>query len=291
MDQDIKVYHYCVSYIDLLGHRMALEGQELIPNNAKDALAFEQTIINSIGAIVTLQHDADALMRSALDNSSFRLSLPAQHQSDWDEMMKDRVKLQRWSDGLVNFVALTNKDVRCPMSGIFRLFLSTGSLCMTGLVRGFPIRGAIEVAWGVELHDNELYGAALSQAYKLENEIAQYPRIVVGDQAVNLLHEALNDQKDDHFAQFNKALAQSCLNMLIRDVDGVWIVHYLGNEFLQTISAKQREEIYNMAHTFIKSQIKLHYDSKDTKLAFRYKCLFDYFNSFPLATPDNLSTS
>jgi hypothetical protein len=180
-----NAYNYLISFIDLLGQRDALKGQGLMPvfKTEEDHKQFISTLKDSIGAILRLQVRADDMLREGQRDrpeSPFRASLSDEQKVLWDEMSRARVTTQRWSDGLVSFVCLGDKNIKCPLNSVFNVFGSAGSLCFMGLASGRPLRGAIDVAWGVEIHPGELYGAAVARAYELESIYAQYPRIVIG---------------------------------------------------------------------------------------------------------------
>lgn len=288
-EEPLQAGNYCVSFIDLLGQRKALEGQGLLPLVTTDAEHSQliDTLRKSVGAIIKLQSQAEEMLAPLLSprqNSPFRAALPPEQHAIWDQMHFSRIKTQRWSDGLVSFLCLGDKDVKCRMNGVFALFGLAGTLCFLGLATRNPIRGAIDVAWGVELHPGELYGAAVARAYELESEVAQYPRIVVGAEAVKLLqiHQANTGQ--DLYSQNDRALAKLCLDMLIQDVDGNWVVHYLGEEFQTAISHAQHAEIYYAAKKFVFEQVMEHNTSKNTKLSLRYSHLLHYFDAHPLVT-------
>lgn len=288
-EEPLQAGNYCVSFIDLLGQRKALESQGLLPLVKTEAEHSQliETLRKSVGAIVKLQNQAKEMLTPLLSprqDSPFRAAFPPEQHAIWDEMGFSRIKTQRWSDGLVSFLCLGDKDVKCRMNGVFALFGLAGTLCFLGLATRNPIRGAIDVAWGVELHPGELYGAAVARAYELESEVAQYPRIVVGAEAVKLLQVHQANTGQDLYSQNDRALAKLCLNMLIQDVDGNWIVHYLGDEFQRAISHAQHAEIYLAAKTFVFEQVMEYNASKNTKLALRYAHLLNYFEAYPLAS-------
>ena len=287
-DEPLQAGNYCVSFIDLLGQRKALEGQGLLPPFGTEAerIQLNATLRQSVGAIIKLQSRAEEMLQPLLSprlDSPFRAALPPEQHAIWDEMHFTRVKTQRWSDGLVSFLCLGDKDVKCRMNGVFVLLGLAGTLCLLGLAARTPIRGAIDVAWGVELHPGELYGAAVARAYELESEVAQYPRIVVGIETVKLLQAHLANPEQDLYSQNDKALAALCLGMLAQDVDGNWLVHYLGEEFQNAISHDHHAELYSAAIKFVVEQLMEHRTRKNTKLALRYSHLLHYFESHPSA--------
>lgn len=281
-----NAYNYLISFIDLLGQRDALKGQGLLPvfKTEEDHKQFISTLKDSVGAILKLQVRADDMLSEGQRDrpeSTFRASLPEEQKVLWDEMSRARVTTQRWSDGLVSFVCLGDKDIKCPLNSVFNVFGSAGSLCFMGLASRRPLRGAIDVAWGVEIHPGEIYGAAVARAYELESIHAQYPRIVIGSRVVAFLEAHKNNKEQDVYSANNRALAELCLGMLAQDADGIWILHYLGDQFRQTVTHKHHNEFYASARKFVEEQLQLHQRTANSKLAFRYSHLLSYFEAHP----------
>lgn len=281
---DLAVYNYCVSFIDLLGQRDALKGQALLPHfsSEDERRNFITTLKGTIGAILALQERASDMMAIGTRDAPLPASIAQEHQGVWDEMMRTRVHSQRWSDGLVSFVCLRDQEIKCPMNGIYNIIGQAGSLCLLGLASRHPLRGAIDIAWGVELLPGELYGAAVARAYELESEVAQYPRIVVSDRTIQFLESHITNTGQDVFSENNRELARLCYSMLIRDADGVALVHYLGKEFQQAISQGQHAHLYSEARIFVLEQLNTHQASRNSKLAFRYVNLLNYFDAHPI---------
>jgi hypothetical protein len=288
-DREWIAYNYCVAFVDLLGQRDALRGQGLLvrPQSDEQRKAFHEILRNSIGAIIKLQERAEEMLAPILQqnlDSPRRAALPLEQQPIWDEMQRTRITTQRWSDGLVLFACLGDTEIRCQMNGIFGIFGLTGSLCLLGLATGHPIRGAIEIAWGVELRPNELYGPAVARAYEIESEIAQYPRIVVGPETVRFLQAHSVNPGQDVFSQTDREFASLCLDMLVQDADGHWLLHYLGERFQFAVTHTQHAELYGMARKFVYDQLFTHQANRNTKLAFRYSHLVQYFDAHPPTT-------
>lgn len=273
--------NYCVGFFDLLGQREALRAQSLLPQPKSPAeeTAWVDTVKRSIGAIGSLHSRASGMLAARSNNQSgLRSSLPPEQQRLWDQMSAEKVRTQRWSDGLLCFSALKDSEVRCQMNGVFRLFGLAGTLCLMGLASKQPLRGALEIAWAAELYPGELYGAAVARAYELESEKAGYPRIVVGPQLLQFLslHSA-NDQMDP-FSRNDQSLAKLCLEMLVQDADGTWMLHYLGQTFQECISAEAHADLYEMAQDFIADELRRHAQNQNEKLRSRYALLARYFH-------------
>jgi hypothetical protein len=292
---DRTAFNYCVSFLDLLGQRDVLRGQGLLPkfNSEDEKKEFYSVIRDSIGAILRLQQQAETILEGILEkraDSPLRGQLSPDEQKEWDEMQMARVITQRWSDGLVSFVCLGDQEVKCPMNGVFGIFALAGSICLLGLAGHRPVRGAIDIAWGVELRPGELYGPVVARAYELESEFSQYPRIVVSPQVIQFLDAHRNNPEQDRFSQYNRSLAGVCRGMVLHDVDGLIILHYLGKEFQKSVSQALHSDLYSRARTFIGEQIEQHRRSGNSKLAFRYSHLALYFDAhFPSGSENPVS--
>lgn len=284
-----EAFNYCVSFVDLLGQKIVLKDQSLLPKmESQDEWEKVHSVIKeSLCSIFTLQRQSEAMLQSIKNPNpfpSFKDTLDEELQISWDEANITDIKTHRWSDGLMSFACLNKSKMKCYMNGVHGLFISTGLLCLLGLAKRHPIRGGIESAWGIELQPNELYGPAVARAYEFENDIAQYPRIVVGPKTIEILEIHQADPSQDAHAQCNQALAAKCLNMLIEDADGHWILHYLGKEFQNPFeaNAKMYANLYTDARKFVFEQLIEHKNKQDTNLVFRYMHLLKYFDDNPI---------
>jgi hypothetical protein len=146
---ELFIGNYCVSFIDLLGQRASLRNQSLLipPTSEEQQAVWLKTIRESIGAIASLQREAHQILTAATqgDLTGLRATRDAKDQALWDEMSTSRVTTQRWSDGLLSFCCLGDRQVKCQMNSVFKLFVLAGAHCFLGLARGQPVRGALEV--------------------------------------------------------------------------------------------------------------------------------------------------
>lgn len=279
---NIIVSNYCACFLDLLGQRNALKNQNLVPvfEDSKDEEKFINVLRESIGAIGNLQMQAAKLLESSKNVFSIRECLSENEKLNYDKMISPKPKQQRWSDGLVFYHSLNTKDEECPMNAVFEIFTLAGALCFLGLARKQPIRGAIEISWGVELHDNELYGAIVANSYELESSAAQYPRIIIGQHTMNYLSAYLAESPDPEktLNVYNHRLAVLCIDMTAVDQDGHHILNYLGKSFKDNIFREGSKDLYNEAYKYICEQYEIHKANKNSKLALRYTWLRGYFH-------------
>lgn len=280
--EDIKLANYAVAFIDLLGQRDAMAGERLLPDlpSQEKYDSFIAKVRLSVGSVYALYQHAESMLREmhVRSDSPFRESLTPEQRSEWDRIRAPSVRSQRWSDGLMAFASIANQDSPCPTIGIFDLLALSGALCLIGLSSGRPVRGGIDLAWGVQLRPGELHGPAVACAYHLESEVAGWPRIVVGSEFTKYLHSCsvVGDRPDQLMLS---SFAKRCLGMLTTDADGIVIVDYLGEGFREAVSESQHSMLYASALAFVRDQLQVHTDSGNEKLAARYLSLARYFEA------------
>ncbi|HEO66329.1 MAG TPA: hypothetical protein ENI73_10750 [Spirochaetes bacterium] len=277
-DKDYQINNFAAAFIDILGQQDQLSGCGLLPDMSvsENKIKFLDKVNKTIGIIQELHKTFDILYETYMENQA-GLKVPPEMKEDYERISKTELKYQRFSDGLVLFLSLGEDSESLPVNGLFALIGVCGSLAFMGLTKKQPIRAGLDIAWGVELNDNELYGCVVSKAYRLESIVAQYPRVVVGDEIVNYLKQLNSQVSDDVVTQYNKSLANICLEMIAEDYDGNYIVDYLGSAFTDFIAKELDESAYKDAFDFVLEQEKLWKDEKHTKLVTRYHILRKYF--------------
>lgn len=280
-NNDIKVYNYAAAFIDILGQKKAMEGCSLVPviKTDEDRDAFISVVRESIGVVITLHKMCQDYFNAYTNYKSGRKELlSADKQPLFEDMKKTNIKFQRFSDGLVVYLSLGDSSIKVPMNGLFGLLATCGSLCLLSLARGKPVRIGIDMAWGSELNENELYGCIIAKSHKLENEIAQYPRAVVGEQLVHYLVVSSKAEISDVFSIVNKQIADLCLEMIAVDEDGYHMIDYLGSGFKKNVATNLEDnKLYSLAYNFVLTQLEKAREEKDSKLGFRYSHLRNYF--------------
>ncbi len=272
-----ELQNYCMAFIDLLGQRDAMKGEGLLPlfQSEEDEENFKKRIKESIGQVVRLQENA-AYFLSDRPMLSIQDQLSEEERRVYDESKLLTMKQQRWSDGLVLYTSMQGK---VPMNAIFDIFGTAGALCLIGLGQKDPIRGGIDISWGAELHEGEVYGAVVANSYELET-IAQYPRVIVGDRVVQYLKVAIEQCDENDKAQLmNKELAELCLKMVAPDTDGYFIINYLGESFTEAYTKDNSTAFFKEAYSFAQEQYIIHQKAQNSKLAIRYNWLLSYFEA------------
>jgi hypothetical protein len=276
--------HYCVSFIDILGQRLEYKDERLLPEfkSTDEKEKFQIKVRNTIGKIDFLQRSTDIFLDKVLNYRSSVIEKVPPNQIDiYNKIKEVHLSRQRWSDGLVSFISLEEGDVKCPIQGVYIQLITACYQCFFGLANKIPLRGSVDIAWGAELHKGELYGAAVAKAYELENCVAQYPRIVVGQTVINYLNDNINKPVSNIYNEVDKTFAKISLGLLAQDFDGYYVAHYLGGTFQRMVSSNLHSDFYQTSLSFIQEQCKKWKDERNTKLSSRYNHLLLYFLANP----------
>lgn len=286
---NINYYYYLLAFIDVLGQKEAfqqLENQSLTDNHPRLIEAHKHTVF----FVETLRNGFKDFFDAYTAEKEPLVKVPSEKLDQFKAMSKSNLKHQRFSDCIQAYVCLHTDEYHSnAINGVFGSLLACGSMLLLSLATNKAFRAGIEVGLGTELDNGEIYGPVLYKAYELENKIAEYPRIVVGRELINYLtslanaHKQLPEQaKED--SEWCQLVATNCLKMIVRDLDGVPILDYLGGEFLRNINenperAKELEGVFNQALKFIESEYSKRKQAGDRKLALRYYLLMNYFKT------------
>lgn len=254
--EPLQIGNYCVCFLDFLGQKELLKGEGLMPSNRDEALAKFQTTLT---AVRKLHEYAGAFLGGDLQDNS--------------------VGLQRWSDGVVVYTALGGPNEPRATGSVHSLFTFAAAMLIFGLAAESPLRGGIEVSWGVELYEGELYGPAVANAYLLESEIAKYPRIVVGPRVLTYLRSHGADPRETEQSRLNRGFAQECLSMLSSDEDDCAVLNYFGWVLANRQILPDEQDLIRRARLFVASQLQTHIDNGNETLRARYEWLIRYLSA------------
>lgn len=266
---------YAVAFIDLLGQKAAMPERHLPPSK-DEAIAI---VKKSVGRIVSTQKLFENFYNSySSPEATLYSKLPPSLQQAIPDMTPGQLRWQYFSDGLVVYVPLGSGLVASPVNSLLGMLLASGMLCLLGLAAKGPIRAGIDAAWAVEYRPNELYGSALAHAYKLESEIAQWPRVVVGEGLVSYLQHYATDGDNSISSQFRRKMGAHCLELIAVDIDGNHIVDYLGQGYRRITRNTLNKPAIDQAQAYIEEQIAHWQHVGDIKLARRYEIVRSYFS-------------
>lgn len=273
---DLEVNYYLVAFIDILGQQEAMKNFKGLPdtNNKEQIAEFLKSVKDTFGVIDSFhQHFKNYFDAFIKTDKEFPLS---------KIIRSNDIKFQRFSDGLVIFLSLKSDINTLPIQSIFGILSACASIFILWLSQGRPLRGGVEIGLGTEMNENEIYGPVVAEAYNLESKIARYPRIVVGEELKRYLyaHAKEDSGSSDIYSKLRIEFAKICMDLLAQDDDGYTIIDYLGEGFKKNVAKEVgTEQFVSNAYEFIKKQSDKWQQQKNSKLAFRYTLIRDYFEA------------
>ncbi len=277
----VAIGFYAVAFLDLLGHGAILKALDALPEKDDPASidSFQAQIKLAFGTINSMQQSVARFFEGYKQGPPSSIDLPGITELR-DQTQLPPVKFQRFSDGLVLFVALARSDNTSAQNGVCALLGACATNMLVSLAAGRPIRGGIDVGLGMEMNENEIYGAAVAKAYELEHAVAQMPRIVIGNSMMNFLNTSADIVPKTNRDRVNQGIAKVSLSILCEDVDGRPILDYLGEPFRRHVAVQEATvHAVTKAYEFVVAQTELWAREKNTKLALRYTLLRDYFDA------------
>lgn len=271
MDQDQApigdeetVGEYVVLLIDLLNQGKQLDEWNSFPKTSDESVAFRDALERTAGEVAELRKSFKCIIESYIE---------PKHQ---DRGLK--LECQTFSDTVVLYSRLA--DPGCDrLCGLESILFGSAAVLLFYLARGIPIRGGIEIGMATNRFPGEIYGPALRRAYLLEQNLARYPRIVVGDAALACVRRDAACVNTD--TEVNRMMANTCLSLIGRDHDGANFVDFLGDGLRTAFNMRTPEycTLVKRGHAFAKKEHERFMEERKHELARRYALLRQYYES------------
>lgn len=278
-NQTLVLCHYTVAFIDLLGQQEFLRDLRSLPNseNRQEIELAKEHLKNTYGAVTRMRKFFNDSFVGYTKKTRDLSELTLEQRKEFNTLTNNPIEFQSFSDSIVIFMPLKTDTAKLPVRGIYGILgaAATTSLCCLAL--GHPIRGGIDIGIGMDIAKNDFYGPALSRAYSLESRIANYPRIVVGQELVTYLEITRDQEPINVVAVASKKVAKMCLECLAVDDDGYPFVDYLGEHYRRTFGEVVDTSVIQKAYRNVLNYSELYKKEKNNKLAFRYTLLRNYF--------------
>ena len=269
--------HYLVAFIDVLGQRDILRTLNYLPSNQEEYDKFVRTIKNSFGAIDGIRKWHENFFEAMNQPPSYWNNLSEDQRTQFRSYKRSVLKTIWFSDTALMYTPIQSSDEHIPINSLYGTLVWGGSVMLMSLAASRPVRGGIDIGVGAEMYDGEIYGQCVVSAYDLESNIAQYPRIVVGQNTIEYLRSRLNSNEGSKMVQYEKRLAETCLSLITVDSDGNHIIDYAGSTFRSLTEAHPTEpELLPKALLFVQNQITYFERIGEHKLLQRYKRLLNY---------------
>ncbi len=117
-----------------------------------------------------------------------------------------------------------------------------------------------------------IFGPAMNEAYKLESDIAIYPRIILSEE----LKKHIADFPDEVFDRYEEVSESYIRNCLRRDSDNIFYIDYFKYNDIGDISKKEKKFVIAL-YDCISNNLKL---CNDDKVLQKYKWMQEKYNSY-----------
>ena len=271
---------YVAAVIDFLNQSERLKELRRIPETLAERRRFLQAAKASVGTVYTWRdHFRHAFSLAIQDpkKGSLYASLSPDNQRLYERLMDVSLGYQHFSDTIVLYSPLLNAHGDLTASGFYGILSACANMMLLAFSMGVVFRGGVDVGVGVEARTGELYGPVLYQAHHLENRVAEYPRVVLGEQALHYLSSRTIGGPSSFVGQYNAAMARVCQALICKDHDGCAIVDFLGQGFHDLVGQACDPKPIREGFEFVSREYARFEEAGNIKLANRYGRLRDYY--------------
>ena len=278
--EKVSVNWYLVAFMDILGQRNLLRELKGLPTTSgQETIDFIELLKKTAGSVELLRSLFHSFFESYSQSALPIDKLTKEQKEIYKRLKGNPLTSTMFSDFVALFLSLREDENRVPMSSVYSAIFSAASVFLTMLAGRKAIRGGIDIGIALELRSGDIYGSALSRAYEIESNIAQYPRIVIGDELVKYLQVQSERPLETPYDDMNRQLAGICKKLIILDEDGYPFIDFLGEEFKSITANRLEPNAVIQAYQFVVEQWLFFKSCKRSKEAFRYMLLRDYIES------------
>ena len=226
-----KASFYIVALVDLLGQGAELERFAGIPRTGQEKKTFSRVAQATFGTVERFRerirllnhalpkiHNVPELLGNKLTTAQLRLI---------ERSIEPAVGYQFFTDLAMLKINLGGQRGFRPLASLYNLLRQLGLLILTQFAEGVLVRAAVDVGICTELNETDLYGQAVGRAYKLESQVAIYPRIVVGKHVIDYLASFSSQKASENEKALIRSYSEMVNSCLRQDADGVTVLSYL----------------------------------------------------------------
>lgn len=276
--QSNRTFHYgfyCVAFLDILGQRRKLRQLPRLPRDDAETRKF---LAETAGYVLRLRRHLSECFEQFAKPTQFLSALPVDAQNRIMSA-KSAVKYRGFSDSFIIAVSCKGDDEQCgPTIGVFGCIAACCILHLQALAYKRPIRGGIDVGLALDLDEHEVYGPVLESAHYLESRVADYPRIVVGDELSKYLDDIEKSPIATPLGRLARSLATRCKQYITLDSDGSRMLDFLGVEMAKLSTPELRKGLFGRASEYMSEQKQIAQAQGDEKHLSRYTRLGNYFD-------------
>lgn len=244
---------YVVAFLDLLGQQDALHKLNALPNmeNQVEVDAFKQNVSNSTNPLYALESFFKVAIKSFMEGTLDESMLLPPQQELLRQLRSTPIFYRTFSDSLIVHIPFSKDISKFECRAIYSVLAATAATFLSCMVHSYAIRGGIELGLAWTLKEGEIYGPALARAHNLESKIAQYPRIVIGEELISFLKVVEGQQAVTAEEKAHAYCATKSKELLAIDDDGHTFLDWLGLGKDIRTGFQQRRELVVKAYDFI----------------------------------------
>lgn len=274
--------YYVVALMDILGQKKELNRiSSIVSRPEKEGDVKESTgdLCRHLKLVRNVFNEGCQMQKTS-PPTAFRLTDEQQTELDAINTFEPPT-FQGFGDTVIAYTPVKNRDGKLTMQAADAFFFGCTLTMLTCLAERLPIRGAINVDFGFDCFEGEIYGPALQSVHLLEQEVCGYPRIVVGAGLRRYLSRFTAIESDACLPdRFNAQLAAFATRLIVPDVDGVPILDYAGVTVQERLSAvPYLSHTLERARDFSHAEYVKFVSNGDRKHALRYARLQGYLTS------------
>jgi hypothetical protein len=268
----IQITYYAVLYMDVLGQREKLAKIVDLPRNPQEHESFFQLLEDTYGVVDRYAEWFELYL--AETTTELPAEIPEHFCVEYQRMVGQPIERVLFSDSMLYFISLNEQEGAVPTIRLHDLLRAAASICAGGLAAGNPARGGLDIGVAANFPRIGIYGPALYNSYALENDVAQYPRVVIGPTLKHYLVESSKDPTQTKEAALRRSFARKCLELIYEDKDGVAAIDYAGKAMRDMYPGFK--EIIMRATDFAIRELNRFRQEGNEKLTSRYSSLADY---------------
>lgn len=285
MKDKLQYHNYLLAFIDVLGQKEAFKDIHGIPTSLEEKEKLIEVLKQTVEFVKWFRNHFRIYYEAYLKPTGIECCISVNELQKFEEIRKTELIIHGFSDFVEIFSPILFEQINdcySAINNVYAILTASGSSFLLSLYNKHALRGGIEVAPGIKIFNDEIYGPVLNEAYKLESQKAQYPRILIG----NGLMRFLNAMEKSNL-EYCREMADVCLKLITTDSDGLQILDYLGDGFKDSFRYLNYQEENNLtldeiilkAFDFVRDEKDIWEKEKENKLADRYALLYNYFLS------------
>jgi hypothetical protein len=280
---DILVAHYALLFVDLVAQKELLDKTARLPQNKDEEKAFNEALKYTSGQVEVFRDFFDKFFDAACDEPGTLTPSSEEERKFMEICTKAEIRKQCFSDTMIYYCCLLAQPDRLSITSVRNLLGGAAAGFFLTLSLKLPCRAAIEVGTAREFAPGDLYGHVVKLVYSLESQVAQFPRIVIGNQLLQFLAGESNNPDANPLGELRRALASEATKWIIKDIDGIPVLDYAGH-WVKEAFPDMPADTMDKALAFVESEWKRFIQDASSKplhqtLAARYSLLHRYLLS------------